>query len=105
MSKPLPTYGFEWMNKDELGKWRNYPCILEVELEYPEELHDIHNDYPLAEERIKTNKVDKLIPSLWNKKKNVVHYENLKLYLSLGLKLTKIYRGIKLMRVRGLRNI
>ena len=41
------------------------------------------------------NKVDKLIPNLWNKKKYVVHYENLNLYLSLGLKLTKIHRGVK----------
>ena len=64
-------------------------------LEYPKELHDIHNGYPLALERKKINKVDKLIPSSWNKKKYVVHYENLNLYLSLGLKLTKIHRGVK----------
>ena len=41
------------------------------------------------------NKNYKLIPNLWNKKKYVVHYENLKQYLSLGLKLTNIYRGIR----------
>ena len=91
MSNPLPTDGFKWINKEELEKWRNYPCILEVDLQYPEELHDVHNDYPLAPERIKINTVDKLIPNLWNKKKYVIHYKNLKLYLSLGLKLTKIH--------------
>ena len=48
MSKPLPTGGFEWMNKEELKNWRDHPCILEVDLEYPHDLHDLHNDYPLA---------------------------------------------------------
>ena len=40
------------------------------------------------------NKVEKLIPNLNDKKKYVVHYENLKLYESLGLKIKKIHRGI-----------
>ena len=95
MSKPLPTHGFEWMNVNELKTWENYSCILEVDLEYPISLHGLHNDYPLAPEHIKVNKVDKLIPNLRNKKKYVIHYENLKQYLNLGLKLTKIHRGIK----------
>ena len=92
MSKPLPTHGFERMNVNELENWENYSCILEVDLEYPKSLHDLHSDYPLAPEQIE---VDKLIPNLWNKKKYVIHYENLKQYLNLGLKLTKIHRGVK----------
>ena len=52
MSMKLPTHGFKWMNDKELTAWRKYPCILEVDLEYPKELHDLHNDYPLAPERI-----------------------------------------------------
>jgi len=36
MSQPLPTHGFEWMVDDELRNWRSTPCILEVDLEYPE---------------------------------------------------------------------
>ena len=95
MSKPLPTHGFEWMKVDELETWELHSCILEVDLEYPKDLHDLHNDYPLAPEQIVVNKVSKLIPNLGNKKKYVLHYENLKQYLKLGLKLTHIHNGIK----------
>ena len=95
MMKPLPVGNFHWMTNEELWNWMDYPCVLEVDLEYPEELHDFHNDYPLAPERIKINKVEKLIPTLLKKEKYVLHRENLKLYLSLGLKLKWIHRGIK----------
>ena len=70
------------------------PCILEVDTEYPHDLHDLHNDYPLAPERLEVNGVRKLIPNLSDKKKYVVHYEALKLYEGYGLKITKIHRGI-----------
>ena len=97
MSMKLPTSGFKWMNKYELNHWEKYPCILEVDLEYPKELHDLHNDYPLAPERIMMckNKVEKLIPNLRDKKKYIIHYKNLKQYLDLGLELSCIHRGIK----------
>ncbi len=85
---------FKWMNEDELKDWRKKSCILEVDLEYPEDLHDLHNEYPLAPERLRIGKVDKLVPNLNNKKKYVLHHEDLKLYLRLGLKLTKIHRAI-----------
>ena len=74
------------MNKNELNNWeklKNCSCILEVDLEYPQELHDLHNEYPLAPERIKINSLsqsEKLIPNLNNKEKYVLHSENLKLY-------------------------
>ena len=51
MSMKLPTHGFKWMTNKELSIWEKIPCILEVDLEYPKELHDLHNDYPLAPER------------------------------------------------------
>ena len=95
MSKPLPTHGFEWMKVDELETWELHSCILEVDLEYPKSLHDLHNDYPLAPEQIMVNKISKLIPNLGDKKKYILHYENLKQYLRLGLKLTHIHSGIK----------
>ena len=102
MSKPLPTKGFKWMSEDKLNNWKSITsqegvgCILEVGLEYPKELHDLHNDYPLAPESVKLegSTVPKLIPNLNDKNKYVVHYENLKQYESLGLKVAKIHRGI-----------
>jgi len=58
MSQPLPVSNFKWMTESQLEKWREIfsqegcGCILEVDLEYPKELH---NDYHLAPERIVVN--------------------------------------------------
>ena len=57
MSKQLPTSGFKWMNDNELDDWKHLSCFLEVDLEYPEQLHDLRNDYPLAPERIKIGRL------------------------------------------------
>ena len=86
MSKQLPTSGFEWMTDNELDDWKHLSYFLEVDLEYPEALHDHHNYYSLAPERVKIGNIEKLIPNLNNKTNYAVHYENLKLYESLGLK-------------------
>ena len=93
MSKHLPTGGFNWMTDKELDNWKHQPCILEVDLEYREHLHDLHNDYPIAPECIKIEKVENLVPNLNNKTRYVVYYENLNLYESRCLKLTKIHMG------------
>ena len=75
MSMKLPTHGFKWMTEEELSCWESYPCILEVDLDYPTELHDLHNVYPLAPERIMCkNNIEKLIPNLRNKERYVLHY-------------------------------
>ena len=105
MSEMLPTHGFKWLTSGEMEKlfknqivqvWEKIPCILEVDLEYPEELHDPHNDYPYCPERVECeNGVKKLIPNLRNKNKYVIHYKNLMQCLKAGLKLKKIHRGIK----------
>ena len=100
MSKPLPYRNFRWIKEKELGNWERLSseegkgCILEVDLEYPKELHDLHNEYPLAPEKITIGKVEKLVPNLSDKKNYVLHHENLKFYLKHGLKLNKIHRGI-----------
>ena len=93
MSQPLPTHGFEWMSEEELKNWRSHSCILEVDLEYPKEIHDLHNDYPLAPERLKIGGIEKLIPNLYDKKNYVVHHKTLKQYESLGLKITDTQRN------------
>ena len=94
---------------------RKKGMILEVDLEYPKDLHELHNDYPLAAEKMKVAKemlslyckniqekfgirigqVAKLIPTLAEKKNYVLHYSNLQLYLSLGLKLKKVHRVLE----------
>lgn len=69
--------------------------ILEVDLEYPKELHELHKDYPLAPEPYQIiNTQVKLCQTLHDKHHYVVHYKNLKYYLSKRLKLTKIHRAI-----------
>ena len=105
MSMKLPTHGFKWLTGGEMEKlfnnrviqvWEKTPCILEVDLEYPEPLHDKHNDYPFCPERVKCkNGVEKLIPNLRNKIKYIIHYKNLIQCLKAGMKLKKIHRGIK----------
>ena len=103
MSEKLPTHGFKWLTGGEMEKiyenrhnLNKMPCILEVDLEYPENLHDRHNDYPLCPEKVKCkNGVEKLIPNLRDKKKYVLHYKNLIQCLDMGLKIKHIHRGIK----------
>ena len=82
------------MKQEELEEWQDKPCILEVDIVYPHELHDLHNDYPLAPEHLEIGGVNKLIPNLHRKKKYIVHYETLKLYVKHGLRISKIHRGI-----------
>ena len=105
MSEKLPVHSFKWMTNKEIENifnnrivqvWEKTPCILEVDLEYPEELHDLHNDYPLCPERVECDRgVKKLIPNLRHKNNYVIHYKNLMQCLKLGMKLKKIHRGIK----------
>ena len=65
----------------------------------------IHNDYPLAPEEIEVNKVKKLIPNLGYKKNYVIHYENLKQYLNLGLELFKFIEGLNSRKAHGSKDI
>ncbi|CAB4039210.1 Gastrula zinc finger, partial [Paramuricea clavata] len=111
MSQPLPTGEFDWLTDQEIAELditdvaddNEQGYVLEVDLHYPSELHDLHNDYPLAPERMKVSSemlspycqelseclnlrggaVPKLVPNLRDKTNYVVHYRNLKQYLAL----------------------
>ena len=76
MSKPLSTSGFEWMFYDEFDDWKHLSSIIEVDLDYPEDLLNLHSVYSLAPERVEIGNVEKLIPNLNNKTNYVVHYAN-----------------------------
>ncbi|KAL4153311.1 hypothetical protein QTP88_001144 [Uroleucon formosanum] len=102
MSKYLPTGDFKWVdnvNNFDVMNISDKSCkgyILEVDLSYPKELHDIHSDFPLAPERHFDNKqLPKLLTTLYDKKKYIIHYETLKLYINLGLKIEKIHRVLE----------
>ena len=121
MNDYLPYGGFKWLKNvdgfdvNSVSEKSPIGYILEVNLEYPDELHALHNYYPLASETltilyhillnyckkiagkygIKVGDVMKLIPNLGSKTNYVLHYRNLQLYLSLGMKLTKIHRVLK----------
>ena len=58
MLEKLPYSGFEWMTRKEMDDidvsciGGNMGCALEADLEYPKDLYDLHNAYPLAPERL-----------------------------------------------------
>ena len=112
MSLPLPKKGLHWkrvMPTEEQimkMKWNSKKgWILKVDLEYPAHLHDAHNDYPLAPEKKALNpeqmweyqrrlmvdldltmpNAEKLVLTLEDKEKYVVHYSNLQFYLRQGM--------------------
>ena len=104
MSQNLPTYGFEWINDitvqgvfdilNSLNYRGRKGWVFEVDLEYPPELWSLHNDYPLAPENIKVNRVEKLVCHFKPRKNYVVYYKNLRQYLEMGMKITNVHRGI-----------
>ena len=122
MSLPLPKGGFKWKRvmptQEKIRKVKENSrigWILEVELEYPEELHEPHNSYPLAPEEkaigveqmsgyqkrmmedleLNFPKSEKLVLTLVDKSNYVVHYKNLQFYLSQGMRLKKVHRVIE----------
>ena len=96
MLHPLPVGEFEWMTESELKRWEQIPCILEVDVDVPVELHDKFNDFPPLPEKIKVGgSCQKLIPNLWNKRGIIVHYKLLKQALELGCRLVRVRKGVK----------
>ena len=97
MSTFLPTSGYKWMDPKEFDLNKYTSNILKADLEYSNELQELHNDYPLALDKtiikremlseyqlkiadlqnIPIGNVKKLVPNFFDKEKYVIHYENL----------------------------
>ena len=101
MQKQL-THGFTWEEKvNDFTPEKTYQLIqkdkkgniLEVGVEYPEELHKKHNKLSFLAETMKVGNVGKLVQSLNDKKAYVVHSKNLNKTLKHGLKLKKSTPG------------
>ena len=106
MSQKLPVNGFKWVEKSRLSRFnerfiKNYNensdigYFLEVDIDYPKELFNFHKDLPFLPERKKVKKCEKLICSIEDKEKCVVHIRALKQALNHGLILKKVHRVIK----------
>lgn len=102
MSDYLPIRNFKWLtpleistfNVNEISSDSSTGCILEVDLKYPEHLHDGHKDLPYLPENLIPPgcKQNRLLTTLYDKKNYILHYKNLQQCLKAGLVLTKIHR-------------
>ena len=104
MSQKLPVNNFKWIedtSKINEKFIKNYyensgkGYILEVDVKYRNELHDLHSDLPFLPKKMKIDKCKKLVCDLRNKKKYVVHIKSLKQALNHGLKLKRVHRVIE----------
>ncbi|XP_053985489.1 uncharacterized protein LOC128879938 [Hylaeus volcanicus] len=103
MCQPLPYAEFRWVdnvaNFDVSSIAADSPTgyILEVDLEYPQRLHDIHGDLPSCPTRGKPpgKREDKLLATLYDKQRYVIHYRNLQQCTRHGIRITKIHRVLQ----------
>ena len=103
MINNLPTHRFRWKNGedftpekiDELVKKDKRGYLLEVDVKYPKELHENHNELPFLAERMKIGREEKLVPNLKDKKGYVVHIKALNQALKQNLRLKKVHRVIE----------
>ena len=104
MSQKLPVNNFEWIKdtsqfnenfRKNYNEESDEGCFLEVDAQYLEKVHELHNDLPFLPERMKIEKFEKLVANLHNKTKYVIHVRNLKQALNHGLVLKKVQRVIK----------
>ena len=102
MSQKLPLKGFKWVKQKELSKFNeefikkydedyNKGYFLEVDIDYPKELFNFHKDLPFIPQRKKAEKVEKLICSIEDKEKYVIHIKALKQALNCGEILKKVH--------------
>ena len=104
MSQKLPINGFKWVkklskfNEDFIKKYdenSNTGYFIEVDVEYPKNLFSLYNDLPFLPERKNIRRVEKLICSIEDKERYVIHIRALKQTLNHDLKLKKIHRVIQ----------
>ena len=100
MSQPLPTGGFRWVDVNpkeisELATRTDKGYILELDVSYPKELHNPHNNLPFMCKRMEINGVEKLVPNLRNKKNYVIHIQPLAQALQHELRLDRIHQAIE----------
>ena len=104
MTEKLPVRGFNWVNDifeinekfvKSYNKNSDKGYILEADVDYPNELQNIHSDLPFLPERMVINNTKKLVCNLNDKKNYVVHINVLKQALDHGLKLRKVHRVIE----------
>ena len=110
MSQKLPVNNFEWIkdtsqfNEDFIKNYNEESdegYFLEVDVQYLEKLHELHNDLPFLPERMKIEKVEKLVTNLHDKTEYVIHIRNLKQALNHGLVLKKVHRVINITKMFG----
>ena len=106
MSQKLPVNGFKWVKEERLSKFNeefikkydensNTGYFFEVDIEYTKELFNFDKDLPFLPERKKVEKVEKLICSIEDKEKYVIHIRALKQALNQVLVLRKVHRIIQ----------
>ena len=87
MSQKLPVNNFKWikvtsqLNEDFIknyNKESDEAYFLEVDVQYLEKLHELHNNLPFSLERMKIEKVEKLVANLYDKSEYVIHIINSK---------------------------
>ena len=100
MSQPLPTGRYKCVDVNpneisELATRTDKGYILEVDVSYPKDLHDSHNDLPFMCERMEINGVEKLVPNLRDKKSYIIHIQALNQALQHGLRFDRIHQAIE----------
>ena len=98
MLQKLPVNNFEWIkdtsqfNEDFIKNYNEESdegYFLEVDIQYPEKLHELHNDVPFLPERKKIKKVKKLVTNLYDKNECLIHVRKLKQLLNDGINFEK----------------
>ncbi|KAL4083102.1 hypothetical protein QTP88_028432 [Uroleucon formosanum] len=102
MSQYMPYGDFKWVEPkldglDALTPTSDIGRVYEVDISYPNELHDSHNDLPfLPENKIPPgSKVKKLMATLHSKKNYVIHYRNLQQAIANGLIVENVHRVLE----------